>query len=353
MKIIKTIVFLILSKIILSQGTVYYDRIEDWNWASGWAVGYGNNTGFYSNAYVSPNLSTAIIGNGNASSNIEEGYYISPNITGLDPNNSYTFSFRLASYRFSSTGSTSGVDATDYVTLIISTDGGVTWNSEIRVTGRSNAFWDYNNNAFVLKSANGILSTYSPSGGGNRTSTNDGISTIVLELPPGITQYSFRIQTRVNSTGEEWWLDDIELSESVPLPVDLIEFYGEKKSNGNLIKWKTASEFNSSHFILQKSTTGLFLEESYLHFAQSAGNSTEEIDYSYFDENPDKTINYYKLLQYDIDGEFKDYGPISVDNSCVKQVIKKTDLFGRIVDVSFTGIIILHYSDGTFVKSYQ
>lgn len=353
MKFLTTIVVLFLSHISISQGVLYYDRIEDWNWSGGWSVGFGNNTGFYSNAYVSPNLSTALIGVGNGSSNTEEGIYILPNKTGLNPNNTYTFSFRLASYRFSSTGSTSGVDANDFVNVSLSTNGGVTWTSEIRITGFSNAFWNYNNNAFILKLANGTLSTYSPTGGGNRTSTNDGYSFIVLELPSGITQCSVRIQTRVNSAGEEWWIDDIELSESVPLPVELVEFHGQEKKDGNSINWKTSSEFNSSHFILEKSTTGLFYENSYLYFVQSAGFSNELLEYSYFDPNPEKTINYYKLLQYDNDGQYKDYGIIAIDNRTDNQVIKKTDLFGRIVDENFKGIIILHHSDGSLVKTYQ
>lgn len=345
--------FVMLSFFVKSQGVIYYDNIEAWNWPGGWAVGFGNNTGFYSNAFVSSNLSAALVGTGTGNSNIEEGYYILPNVTGLDVNNTYTFSFRLGSYRFSSTGSASGTDVTDYITVSYSTNNGTSWSNEIRVTGNNNSYWSYNNNAYILKFANGVMSTYTPVGGGNRTTLNDGYSSVILELPSGINQCSFRIYCRANAAGEEWWLDNFELSETVALPVELLEFYGEKKSFVNHIKWKTASEFNSSHFVLQKSTTGFFDDNSSIAYIESAGNSVQIIEYEHFDSNPEKTINYYRLLQYDIDGKYKEYDIISIDNRTNRLITKRTDLFGREVDENYKGWILLQYSDGSLSKSFQ
>jgi hypothetical protein len=44
----------------------------------------------------------------------------------------------------------------------------------------------------------------------------------------------------------------------------------------------------------------------------SAGNSTQELTYNTKDGNAIDGNNYYKLIQYDIDGQFKEYGPINV-----------------------------------------
>ena len=44
----------------------------------------------------------------------------------------------------------------------------------------------------------------------------------------------------------------------------------------------------------------------------SAGNSTQELSYTTKDENAIDGNNYYKLIQYDIDGVSDEYGPINV-----------------------------------------
>lgn len=353
MKKLLLLLFILFSFNLESQ-VIYFDYIENRNWLGTWEVGNGNNTGSYNNFFVSSNLSAVLIGKGGGSSPTEDGVYFLPNITGLSPNNSYLFSFRLASYRTSSTGTTSGVDASDFMNLSVSTDGGNTWTSEIRITGFNNAFWGYNNNSMISKIRNGTLITYTPSGGGNRTSTGDGYSMIILELPTGITQCSFRISLKANSDGEEWWIDNIELSQVTALPVELIEFYVEKKSTGNLIKWKTASENNSSHFIIKKSITGYFNDETYLAYVEAAGDNVGILNYEFFDFNPEKTINYYKLLQYDIDGQFQEYDIIASDNREEKKVVVNTfDLLGRPSNEYSKGIIIIHYSDGSYAKKFQ
>ena len=45
---------------------------------------------------------------------------------------------------------------------------------------------------------------------------------------------------------------------------------------------------------------------------ESAGNSTQELTYTTKDQNNLEGNNYYKLIQVDIDGQSKEYGPINV-----------------------------------------
>jgi hypothetical protein len=76
------------------------------------------------------------------------------------------------------------------------------------------------------------------------------------------------------------------------------------------LDWKTATEHNSHYFEIQKSRDGE--NWSSLTTLGSAGNSTQELSYTTKDENAIDGNNYYKLIQYDIDGQFKEYGPINV-----------------------------------------
>jgi len=183
----------------------------------------------------------------------------------------------------------------------LSTDGGTTYTSELRITGASNAFWDYNTAASYTKTANGTLTTIGPTAGGNRTATGDGYSVIQLNIPAGTTQIAIDIFARANSAGEEWWFDNFELTRTGgPLPVELLYFEGTPYSTYNHLKWATASEQNSSYFDIEKSTDG----ETWRTVATkpAAGNSTEKINYSYVDNIDQFTLHYYRLVQYDIDG---------------------------------------------------
>ena len=92
--------------------------------------------------------------------------------------------------------------------------------------------------------------------------------------------------------------------------MELLSFDGSCNDNLITLNWKTATEHNSDYFDVLKSRDGE--NWSKLTTLNSAGNSTQELTYTTKDENAIDGNNYYKLLQYDIDGVYKEYGPINV-----------------------------------------
>ena len=196
------------------SSVVYYDNMESYTWLGNWWNYW--NSGFYTNTSVSPSVSALHYGSGSGSSASEYDWYVMPNITGLNPDNTYTVKFRLASSISGSTASTAGNDAADYILVQLSTDGGGTYSNEIRISGNNNAKWDYSATGIASKTANGTQTNFAPAGGGLRTS--DGYSTVELTLPAGSTQCAVDIYARANSNGEEWWIDNVELIESIPQP---------------------------------------------------------------------------------------------------------------------------------------
>jgi hypothetical protein len=94
------------------------------------------------------------------------------------------------------------------------------------------------------------------------------------------------------------------------LPVELLSIDGTCNDNLITLNWRTATEHNTSHFDVLKSRDGE--NWSKLTTLNSAGNSTQELSYSTEDENAIDGNNYYKLIQYDIDGVSDEYGPINV-----------------------------------------
>lgn len=334
---------------VSGQTVLYYDNIETYNWLGSWWI-VNSNSGYYNNASVSTTLSAAMYGLGTGTSAVEQNWYVMPNVTGLNPSANYVFNFRLGSYRFSSTNTTRGVDVGDYVEVQVSTNGEVSYVSELRITGNNNAFWNYNSLGVINATANGALDIYQ-SGVGNQTSTGLGYSTISLSLPPGITQVAIDILCRSNAAGEEWWLDNIQLIEVLPiaLPVELISFEGFNQGGTNLLKWKTGSEYNSGYFYLDRSVDGDVWEE--IAVVGAAGNSTEELEYQFRDVDFEDGINYYRLTQVDIDGteEWFD-NVIAIDNTSDEQVVRRFNFLGQEVSDDYSGIYIEILDDGSVKK---
>lgn len=101
-----------------------------------------------------------------------------------------------------------------------------------------------------------------------------------------------------------------------PLPVELISFNSEcSDGGGSIISWTTASESNSSYFQVEGSDD---LKNWYkIDSVLSAGSSNIEQKYQIKDEEKRKGIYYYRLSQFDINGESVEYNPISL--FCVPQ----------------------------------
>jgi hypothetical protein len=98
-----------------------------------------------------------------------------------------------------------------------------------------------------------------------------------------------------------------------PLPVELVSFTGACEDGVINLTWQTASEFNSSHFAVEKSRDG----ENWqlLTKISSTGTSNELITYQSADHNAIDGNNYFRLRQVDNDGKEKLYDPINVSCS--------------------------------------
>jgi len=67
------------------------------------------------------------------------------------------------------------------------------------------------------------------------------------------------------------------------------------------LNWKTATETNNDHFIVQRSANGSSAWNN-IATVKSKGNSLETQSYSTYDVHPLNGDNYYRLLQVDKDG---------------------------------------------------
>jgi phage gp45-like len=87
-----------------------------------------------------------------------------------------------------------------------------------------------------------------------------------------------------------------------PLPVSLASFTAEKKTDGVLLKWRTASELNNAYFSIERSMTGDTFTE--LDQVQGAGTVKTVREYHWLDKYPVAGHSYYRLRQVDLDRNF-------------------------------------------------
>lgn len=90
---------------------------------------------------------------------------------------------------------------------------------------------------------------------------------------------------------------------NIVVPVTLIDFSASEKSGKSLLLWSTATEINSSHFELERSTDGRNFET--IGTVNANGNTNTRIDYQLFDYYPETGVNYYRLKIIDKDGQFE------------------------------------------------
>lgn len=102
-------------------------------------------------------------------------------------------------------------------------------------------------------------------------------------------------------------------SRSFPLPINLLKFNGEEKTNSNYLYWETATETNNNYFNLEHSLDGLGFEN--IAKINGAGTSETSISYNFDHENPQNVINYYRLKQTDYDGKYSYSSIIAIDNT--------------------------------------
>jgi hypothetical protein len=103
----------------------------------------------------------------------------------------------------------------------------------------------------------------------------------------------------VNPTAffEAWTLVDL----LVPLPVTDLFFTATKVDRTALLEWSTSTEINTSHYDAMRSVDGY--NWTFIGEIEAAGNSQMLIDYSIEDQFPIEGINYYKIIQYDQNGD--------------------------------------------------
>ncbi|MES2847717.1 MAG: GEVED domain-containing protein [Bacteroidota bacterium] len=99
---------------------------------------------------------------------------------------------------------------------------------------------------------------------------------------------------------------------STPLPVGLLAFNAQRAAKVNKVTWTTSQEINTDKFIVERSTDGRNFTA--IGEVAAAGNSSNNISYSYIDYTPAMGVNFYRLKVIERNGSLKYSAVRSVRN---------------------------------------
>ncbi len=116
------------------------------------------------------------------------------------------------------------------------------------------------------------------------------------------------------------YLDGSGTHNNVPLPVELTHFEAACDNGKMRLRWSTASEENSSHFVVQRSSDTFTWTK--VGDVQAAGHSHQIIAYEFRDDDPMLPAPiYYRLLQVDLDGTTAEL-PMATAQPCTHGILR-------------------------------
>ena len=138
------------------------------------------------------------------------------------------------------------------------------------------------------------------------------------------------------------------------LPIETINFRGENIDRRNILRWETVSEKNSSYFEINQSKNGINWKT--IGYVTAAENSQELLHYELTDWEFLPIINYYSLVEYDLDGSSTVHPVIiTIDNRQESRgdIIGHYNILGQKIEPSTAGFQLILYSDGSSEKVFK
>jgi len=143
----------------------------------------------------------------------------------------------------------------------------------------------------------------------------------------------------VGGCGNDFAMDDINFSLCPAggiTPVTLTNFTARHKGSGVTIDWSTSQELNNSYFQVERSADGS-TNWSVIASVIGAGNSEVVNNYNSYDASPLSGVNYYRLKQVDINGNYVYSNTVAVKMDLLKTTISVlANPFYNTLSVNFT-----------------
>jgi hypothetical protein len=149
-----------------------------------------------------------------------------------------------------------------------------------------------------------------------------GSGTVTVGGLVGSSTMSVRVCQDSNTSSEIGEIDNVNVPEAgvILLPVTWGDVRVDSKKSKNMIHWSTYSEINNDRFEIEHTSN---LERPWLTLGtlDSNGDTYRKSNYSFADEFITSPVNYYRIKQIDLDGQF-DYSEIVLSRNDLGSDIK-------------------------------
>ena len=96
----------------------------------------------------------------------------------------------------------------------------------------------------------------------------------------------------------------------IATPVEMIDIQGKCEGENNVVQWKTTKEINNSHYEIKYSGDG----KKFITLASVYAPVTDGVINEYAYSDPNHSGGYYRIVQYDLDGQATVYPIIYIEN---------------------------------------
>jgi len=147
----------------------------------------------------------------------------------------------------------------------------------------------------------------------------------------GETEYEWAIQPTVNILPNKTYFFRLDpanvdslpmpsLTTAAILPVSFANFSVSPDDKRVKLQWTTATEQNNDHFVIERSTNGN-TNWQLVTTVKGSGSTTQSHTYTVHDNTPLNGKNFYRIKQYDADGNWKESEIKIAYNAGIKQLV--------------------------------
>lgn len=136
------------------------------------------------------------------------------------------------------------------------------------------------------------------------------------------------------------------------VPVEMVSFTANVVPAGVELNWMTASEKNNEYFSVERSENANYFYE--IGRVPGSLNSFDPVSYEFLDPMKRTGPVYYRLCQYDTNGD-KSYSTIVAvgEDGLNKIIVRRINLLGMEVNQNYRGIVVEIFDDGSTRKVMQ
>jgi Secretion system C-terminal sorting domain len=190
----------------------------------------------------------------------------------------------------------------------------------------------------VSNTQSGVLYIVEDAGSGSSYATsefgNGGAETITTQTFTSAGVYNIEIVADKLSGSGCLSVATASITVSGSLPVQLLSFNGRLVNAQSHLSWRTATEVNASHYLVERSGDGInFLS---IGSVKAIGNSVAETNYQFVDASPLAAFNYYRLKMVDEDGQSSYSAVIKLYSNSSAKVIASPNPFDQVINIQAT-----------------